>query len=85
MRSRVLRVHVLAHSIPPAAVQCKDKKIQERLRQAKDPTLMEAIGVAKVTEELQQCMKELNSKDKTTDASLLLFVSEKRRMCYDAS
>ncbi|KAJ1126725.1 hypothetical protein NDU88_005131 [Pleurodeles waltl] len=41
-------------------VQCKDKKIQERLWAVKDPTLTEAIGMAKVIEESQLCMKELN-------------------------
>ncbi|KAJ1135425.1 hypothetical protein NDU88_001865 [Pleurodeles waltl] len=45
-------------------VQCKDRKIQKRLWATKDSTLMEAIGMAKVIEELQLCMKELNRKGK---------------------
>ncbi|KAJ1101246.1 hypothetical protein NDU88_006318 [Pleurodeles waltl] len=52
-------------------VQCKEKKIQERLWAAKDPTLMEAIGMAKVIEESQRCMRELNRRDKTSDVSLV--------------
>ncbi|KAJ1217197.1 hypothetical protein NDU88_004792 [Pleurodeles waltl] len=52
-------------------VQCKEKKIQERLWVAKDPTLMEAIEMAKVIEEPQRCMRELNKRDKMSDASIV--------------
>ncbi|KAJ1172024.1 hypothetical protein NDU88_003880 [Pleurodeles waltl] len=52
-------------------VQCREKKIQERLWAAKDPSLMEAIGMAKVIEESQRCMKERNKRDKATDVSVI--------------
>ncbi|KAJ1156652.1 hypothetical protein NDU88_009370 [Pleurodeles waltl] len=52
-------------------VQCKEKKIQERLWTAKDPTLLEAIEMAKVIEESQRCVRELNKRDKMSDISIV--------------
>ncbi|KAJ1180000.1 hypothetical protein NDU88_005228 [Pleurodeles waltl] len=43
-------------------VQCRDRKIQERLWAAKNPTLQEAVDLAKVIEESQRCIKELERK-----------------------
>ena len=44
-------------------VQCKDKKIQARLWAAKNLSLKEATDMAKVIEQSQTCMIELNRKD----------------------
>ncbi|KAJ1164870.1 hypothetical protein NDU88_005303 [Pleurodeles waltl] len=52
-------------------VQCRDKKIQERLWAAKDPTLQEEIDLAKVLEESRCCIKELERKEKTVDVMAL--------------
>ncbi|KAJ1099323.1 hypothetical protein NDU88_004425 [Pleurodeles waltl] len=52
-------------------MQCREKKIQERLWVAKDPSLMEAIGMAKVIEESQRCMKELSRRDKAMDVAVI--------------
>ena len=43
-------------------VQCGNKKIQERLWAAKNPTLKEAINIAKAIEQSEMCMKELQKK-----------------------
>ncbi|KAJ1144677.1 hypothetical protein NDU88_010974 [Pleurodeles waltl] len=51
--------------------QCRKRKIQERLWAAKDPSLQEAIDMAKVVEELQRCMRELERKDKSADVMVL--------------
>ncbi|KAJ1130693.1 hypothetical protein NDU88_009043 [Pleurodeles waltl] len=40
-------------------VQCKSRKIQERLWAAKNPSLRDAVDMAKVVEELELCMKEM--------------------------
>ncbi|KAJ1136601.1 hypothetical protein NDU88_003016 [Pleurodeles waltl] len=52
-------------------VQRRERKIQERPWAAKDPSLMKAIGMAKIIEESQRCMKELNKKDRATDVSVV--------------
>ncbi|KAJ1183281.1 hypothetical protein NDU88_000106 [Pleurodeles waltl] len=52
-------------------VQCRDKKIQERLWAAKDPTLQEAIDLAKVIEESRRCIKEIERKEKTGEVMVL--------------
>ena len=44
-------------------VHCKCKKTQERLWAAKNPTLKEAIDIAKVIEQSQSCMKIMEHKD----------------------
>ncbi|XP_078537652.1 uncharacterized protein LOC144823205 [Lissotriton helveticus] len=41
-------------------VQCNNKKIQERLWAAKNPSLKNAIDLAKVVEQSELCMKELH-------------------------
>ncbi|XP_069061966.1 myb-related transcription factor, partner of profilin-like [Pleurodeles waltl] len=40
-------------------VQCRSKKMQERLWAAKDPKLKDAIEIAKVVEESEFCMKQM--------------------------
>ncbi|KAJ1131236.1 hypothetical protein NDU88_009575 [Pleurodeles waltl] len=52
-------------------VQCRDRKIQERLWAAKDSTLQEVIEIAKVIKESQRCIKELEKKDKSADVMVL--------------
>ncbi|KAJ1161474.1 hypothetical protein NDU88_001959 [Pleurodeles waltl] len=52
-------------------VQCRDKKIQERLWAAKNPTLQEVIDLAKVMDESKRCIKELERKEKTVEVMAL--------------
>lgn len=48
-------------------VQCKNKKIQERLWAAKNPKLKIAIDLAKVVEQSEGCMKELEKSNLSHD------------------
>ena len=50
-------------------VQCKDRKIQECLWAAKNPNLKEAIDMAKVIEQSQMCMRELNKQDSANNTA----------------
>ncbi|KAJ1129808.1 hypothetical protein NDU88_008173 [Pleurodeles waltl] len=43
-------------------VQCRSKKTQERLWAAKNPSLKDAITIAKIVEESEICMQEINKK-----------------------
>ena len=51
-------------------VQCRDKKVQERLWAAKNPSLKDAINMAKVIEQSQLCMRELNKRDEISTATV---------------
>ena len=46
-------------------VQCYNRKIQERLWAAKNPTLKEAVALAKVIEQSEYCMNEIQKKEFT--------------------
>lgn len=48
-------------------VHCRSKKAQERLWAAKNPTLKDAISIAKVVEESERCMLAMSKKDGAMD------------------